>query len=57
MPRGEFRDAAGDVTGNLVVRDSGNGLVSLDDLAPSEPVVHLFQYLRATGRIVALEQG
>jgi hypothetical protein len=57
MPTEAFRDAAGDVSDTLVVRDSGKGLVSLDDLAPSEPVVHLFQYLRATGRIVALEQG
>jgi hypothetical protein len=57
MPTEAFRDAAGDVSDTLVVRDSGKGLVSLDDLAPSEPVVHLFHYLRATGRIVALEQG
>jgi hypothetical protein len=55
MPRAAFGAAVGDLSGTFTVRDSGNGLVTLDDLLPSEPGVHLFDYLRACGRMVALE--
>jgi hypothetical protein len=30
-------------------------LLTLDDLLPKSPLDHLFGYLRASGRIVALE--
>jgi hypothetical protein len=56
MPSSAFRDAVGGASGNVTITDSGNGIVSLNDLAPSEPALHLFRYLRATGRIVALDQ-
>jgi len=49
-----FHAAVGDMPGTLTVRDSG-GLVTLDDLAPASPGLYLFQYLRASDRLVALE--
>ena len=45
----------GDLTGTLTVEESGKSLVTLDDLAPSLPGLHLFEYLRASGRMVALQ--
>jgi hypothetical protein len=55
MPLSAFNDALGDLAGTLTIRDSGKGMVALDDLMPSPPVLHLVEYLRASGRIVALE--
>jgi hypothetical protein len=55
MPRDAFQAAIQDLSGNLAIRDSGTGLVTLDDLMPSPPNLHLFEYLRASGRIVALD--
>lgn len=55
MPRQAFEAALQDTSGTLTVRDSGDGLVALDDLVPTEPTCHLLKYLRASGRIVALE--
>lgn len=55
MPREAFRAAIADLSGALAVRDSDKSIVTLDDLKPSEPNLHLFQYLRASGRIVGLE--
>jgi hypothetical protein len=55
MPREAFVAALQNSLGTLIVRDSGDGLVALDDLMPAEPVSHLVKYLRASGRIVALE--
>jgi hypothetical protein len=55
MPMSAFNDALGDLAGTLTIRDSGKGMVALDDLMPSPPVLHLVEYLRASGRIVALE--
>ena len=57
MPRGAFNAAVGDLSGILTVKESGKSLVTLDDLMPSIPSLHLFEYLRASGRIVALERA
>ena len=57
MPREAFRAALGDASDTIAVRESPNGLVTLDNVAPSTPGRHLFEYLRATGRLVALEQA
>jgi len=57
MPREAFNAAVGDLSGALMVKESGNGLVTLDDLMPSIPSLYLFEYLRASGRIVALEKA
>jgi len=57
MPRKAFRAALGGSRGELAAKLPGNGLVTLDDLTPSVPVLHLVEYLRASGRIVALEQA
>jgi hypothetical protein len=57
MPRDAFRAALGDLPGRLEVRNSDSDQVTLDDLMPSAPNLHLFEYLRASGRIVALKQA
>jgi hypothetical protein len=57
IPRGTFNAAVGDLSGTLTVKESGKSLVTLDDLMPSIPGLHLFEYLRASGRIVALERA
>jgi hypothetical protein len=57
MPRAAFTAAVGDLSGTLTVKESGKSVVTLDDLMPSIPGLHLFQYLRASGRIVALERA
>ena len=54
MPREAFRAALADVPGRLEVRNSDSEHVTLDDLMPSAPNLHLVEYLRASGRIVAL---
>ena len=51
-----FGAAAGDLSGAIATKESKKGLVTLDDLVPSGPGIHLFEYLRAAGRIVPLEQ-
>jgi len=48
-----FHAAIGSLPG-LDVKNSGDSLVTLDDLAPSAPNVYLWEYLRASGRVVAL---
>ena len=55
MARGAFNSAVGDLSGSLKVKESGESLVTLDDLMLSIPVLHLYEYLRASDRIVALE--
>jgi len=55
MRREAFVAALKDLPNTLAVRDSGTSLVTLDDLIPTEPARHLVDYLRATGRIVALK--
>jgi hypothetical protein len=57
MAREAFTAALQDTSGTLTVRDSGDGMVALNDLNLTEPVCHLLKYLRASGRIVALEQS
>ena len=57
MPREAFNAALGDLSGTLMVKESGKSLVTLDDLMPSVPGLHLFEYLRSSGRIVALERA
>ncbi len=57
MPREAFNAAVGDLSGTLMVKESGKSLVTLDDLMPSVPGLHLFEYLRSSGRIVALERA
>jgi len=56
MPREAFRAAVGDLSGHLAVRNSPDGMVTLDDLMPSVPGIHLLEYLRASGRIVSMPQ-
>jgi hypothetical protein len=55
MSREAFRAALADVPGKLDVRNSDSDHVTLDDLMPSVPNLHLVEYLRASGRIVALK--
>jgi len=55
MTRKDFRTALGDLAHEVTVEDSGSDPVTLDDLKPSAPNIHLFEYLRASGRIVALD--
>jgi hypothetical protein len=55
MPRDAFRAAIADLSGSLEIRKSDNSLVTVDDLMPAVPNRHLFDYLRASGRIVGLE--
>jgi len=56
MPREAFHEALRDLPGRLEVKDTGSGEVTLDDLKLSSPNLHLFQYLRDSGRIVALKR-
>jgi hypothetical protein len=55
MPREAFRTALTDLSGSLGLKGSADSMVTLNDLMPSVPILHLFEYLRASGRIVALE--
>jgi hypothetical protein len=57
MPLETFRAAVGNLDGAISIRESAQGQVTLDDLVPSGPSFHLFEYLRASRRIVALEQS
>jgi len=57
MPRDAYRAALADLPGKLEVRNSDSDQVTLDDLMPSTPNLHLFEYLRASGRIVPLKQA
>jgi hypothetical protein len=55
MPRQAFRAALADLSGTIAPGEPGEMMVTLRDLTPSVPTLHLFEYLRASGRIVALE--
>jgi len=48
-----FHAAIGNLPG-IDVKNSGERLVTLDDLAPSAPTRYLWEYLRVSGRVVAL---
>jgi hypothetical protein len=54
MPREAFMAALKDMPGTPEVRASADDLVTLDDLRPRVPVSYLVEYLRASGRLVAL---
>lgn len=56
MPRDAFRTALADLSGSIALKGSGDSMVTLNDLMPSVPIVHLLEYLRATGQIVSLDQ-
>jgi hypothetical protein len=56
MPRQAFVSALQETSGRLTVGESADGLVTLDDLIPADPACHLLKYLRASARIVPLEQ-
>jgi hypothetical protein len=53
-PREAFYTALADLPGSIAPKGSGESMVTLDDLMPSVPTLHLFEYLRASGRMVAL---
>ena len=55
MPRAAFEAALGDMSGTVPIKPSGKSVIGLDDLAPAAPARHLLDYLRTTGRIVALD--
>ena len=55
MPRDAFMAAVKDLSNTLAVKDSGTGVVTLDDLISTAPARHLVNYLRDTGRIVTLQ--
>jgi hypothetical protein len=55
MPRQAFLAALTGLSGSIAPKESGDSIVTLNDLTPSVPTLHLFEYLRASGRIVALE--
>jgi len=54
MPRQALLSALRDLSGNIPLKASASGVVGLDDLALSGPARHLFDYLRASGRVVEL---
>jgi hypothetical protein len=54
MPRAAFLAALGNLSGRFEAGTSDGGLVTLDNFMPSHPNRHLLDYLRVTGRIVAL---
>src|SRR3954452_12980744 len=54
MPRESFLRALQDELGNLAIRENARDMVGLEDLIPQAPACHLFEYLRASGRIIAL---
>jgi hypothetical protein len=56
MPRDAFDAAVGDLGRSLEVQDSGDSWVTLDDLTPPLPARHLLDYLRGSGRVVAMEK-
>lgn len=50
-----FHSALGGMSPTVGLKRRGNGLVTLDNLAPDGPERYLFEYLRASGRMLALE--
>ena len=55
MPRESFLGAVRDVSGHVAIRETAGDLVGLDDLIPQAPARYLLEYLRASGRIMALQ--
>jgi hypothetical protein len=54
MSHGAFRAALSDMPESVEHWHHGDGLVTLDTLKPSPPTVFLLDYLRGSGRLVAL---
>jgi len=57
MPQAAFKAALRDMPATVPIKPSAKSVIGLDDLAPAAPACHLVEYLRATGRIVALDQS
>ena len=57
MLHADFKAALQDMPATVPIKPSARPMVGLDDLVPAAPARHLVEYLRATGRIVALEQS
>jgi hypothetical protein len=55
MPKQSFYAALGNLSGELNVKNSDSNVVTLDDLLPPLPSLHLFNYLRGSSRLVPLE--
>ena len=56
MPREPLVAALGDLPEGLLRESPGRDLITLDDLLPRPPLDDLFRYLRASGRVVPLEE-
>jgi hypothetical protein len=54
MSRASFLAAMGDMQPTVAIRESGKERIGLGDLIPAAPVCHLLDYLRTSGRILAL---
>jgi hypothetical protein len=54
MPRETFAAALKDMPDTLAVNDPGHAMIGLNDVMPSIQGCHLFEYLRASGRMVEL---
>ena len=54
MPRPAFLAVLGDAAGALGIDGTRGGPVTLKDLMPAAPGCHLLEYLRASGRFVAM---
>jgi len=57
MPRDAFDTAIEGLSGALDLTDGSNGVVTLANVRASAPACHLLDYLRATGRIVGLNES
>jgi hypothetical protein len=57
MPREAFVAALKGMRGTLAVQNSCGASVGLNDVTPAAPGSYLFEYLRASGRIVELDTG
>jgi hypothetical protein len=55
MPRDSFLGALREESANVTIREAAKDLIGLDDLIPQAPARHLFEYLRASGRIMPLQ--
>jgi hypothetical protein len=55
MPREALVAALGGLPETLLQESPGQDLLTLENFLPKPPLDHLFRYLRASGRIVALE--
>jgi hypothetical protein len=56
LPRELLVAALGGLPEGLLRESPGRNLITLDDLLPKPPLDHLFRYLRASGRVIPLEE-